>query len=621
MIESIWFSLGSTILFIFLFVYLPGKVFSKLAKLPDWLDLQLAVGLSLLPLILFFGRWLIPTIWILSLYLLITIFLFKKFKLKFKPAKLNLSLIALIVIFIGVLAQALPYIKPLILGTDQVIANVISSHDQSWHVSLIYELTHTFPPQIPGFSGTILKNYHYFYDLIIAANQQIFKGNIIFYLQVIYPIFISFFYGLSIWRLSTLLIKNKLIQILTIFLAYFANNLSFSSSNAFLIDQPLFFLFNHQTVLSIALLTYLFILIKNYLKKPTFKLAILSGLVLASLSYLKIYSFVIALIVLGIIAFKNLKQLKSFMLIFIPAGILTLTIIVLTFTPGGKFIDIKPGWILTAFSHKVLFPAFPNLLRLQNAFWYPAFTLIVFLVVNYFLRLLGFGYIFLKRKNNLATMLFLASLTGLLFVLFGYQSSSPYNIIQFVPYTTVYLVILTSVVLANLKSKKLTYIIFSLIILSSLPASLKTLENFNLTKVSFTPIHQELIETLQVLSSQSPGITLSLADRDYYASVDPNRQLNFIGNNLINSIGQQRSFFSDQRQLEVLNLNYQSRLSDIQSLKDNFCQNKDVIIKEKIRYLILPDDMIHCLPGPNIAFTILHQNKHFGLFLIKPKNI
>ena len=89
-----------------------------------------------------------------------------------------------------------------------------------------------------------------------------------------------------------------------------------------------------------------------------------------------------------------MKQLKSFIFVFIPAGILTLIIIALTFTPGGKFIAIKPGWILTAFSHKVLFPAFGNLLRLQNAFWYPAFTLIVFLVVNYFLRLLGFGYIF-----------------------------------------------------------------------------------------------------------------------------------------------------------------------------------------------------------------------------------
>lgn len=596
-------SIIAAFLFIWLFVYLPGRLVVSLTKLPKWFDLQLAIGLAILPLILFFGRFLIPLTWLLGAYLLVIIFLSRK--LSFKPQRLVLDKRILFALLIGILAQSLPYLKT--LNLDQITLAIASNHDQAWHMSLIHELTSHFPPSIPGFSGSVLKNYHYFYDLIIAANATLFKAKIEVLIQLAYPLFFSFLFGLSVWRVLALITKNKTYQSLGILLAFFANNLSFTTSNFFLIDQPLFFLFNQQTVLSIALVLYLLIILNQQLHKPSTRLGVLIGIILASLSFLKVYAFLCLGLILLILSVRHFKKL---LLSFISAGLLGSLILVLTFEPTKPMLILKPLWFTAAFTDRIIAPFMPQLYARSHHFLYQPLIIFLILFLNYHLRLFG---LLIKKRSLLINLITLTVISSLVLIFSVFQTQSPYNIIQFAPYATVGLGILLVAYANNLKPKLGLALLFATLILS-LPASFKTLTAFARSKPTLSPLKHELVEVIKHLESQPPGLTLSLVDRDYHVIPDPHRPLNFIGNNLISSIGKKQTFFADQKQLEVLNLNYQPRLNQINHLKQTFCQTKTLLIKEKIKYILIADDLLHCAGDDQILFTSIYQSKHFGLF-------
>ncbi len=51
------------------------------------------------------------------------------------------------------------------------------SHDAPWHIYNLYQLSRTFPPEVPGFAGEILRNYHIFADLFWGAVLRLVKIN------------------------------------------------------------------------------------------------------------------------------------------------------------------------------------------------------------------------------------------------------------------------------------------------------------------------------------------------------------------------------------------------------------------------------------------------------------
>ena len=150
-----------------------------------------------------------------------------KYQVKFNLPKIQFNHRLILIIALGVVGQAWTYIASALAGFDNLRFNLLTNHDQAWHMSLINELVNNFPPIVPGFSGEILHNYHYFYDLLISTNIWLVHGSAYVYLQLIYPVLISVLYGLSIYRISVLLIKNKTLQIISVFLAYFGNNLAY----------------------------------------------------------------------------------------------------------------------------------------------------------------------------------------------------------------------------------------------------------------------------------------------------------------------------------------------------------------------------------------------------------
>jgi len=65
-----------------------------------------------------------------------------------------------------------------------------NGHDGIWHLSLINQLTQSIPPKNPVFSGTILSQYHWGFDLLVAIISKLtFLSPSILYFQILPPIF------------------------------------------------------------------------------------------------------------------------------------------------------------------------------------------------------------------------------------------------------------------------------------------------------------------------------------------------------------------------------------------------------------------------------------------------
>ena len=622
------------LIFFFIFAYLPGLLSLHALKIKSSWDLKLATGIFILGSSLFFGRWLLANNQVLSLLFLITLIYsalkFKSLNFKLKKTKPNYKL--LLVLFLGTTAQSLPYILSLLKGEPHISYDIFSSHDQAWHASLIYELTNHFPPQIPGFSGLVLKNYHYLYDLILAANLKIFNQSLPYLLQGIYPVAISLFFGISIYRATSLLTKNNLTPTLAVFFGYFANNLSFLQQffgkndwqiSDFIIDQPIIYLFNHQTVLSISLVIYLLILIsKTSQKKLDIKKALLISIGLSSLILLKIYAFLVILSALSIYWILNIKNQKNLFFTLSLTGLLSLLYLGLAFKLGGKFINFNPGWIAEAFFDKTLAPLFPKLHGLQMIWQQQGnnlklsilkvLSLALLLLSSFHLRLIGLLQ-FNKKITPLHKLLLLTSLTSILLTLTGNQSSSAYNIVQFAPYA----VIITTILFLKIVNEfpvttrnMYIYLFFSISILGSYKPVIG-MANFN------PPIiDKDKINLLENLNNKTEGVLISFIE-DQERSILFNDKIYYakdFGNNTLSSVSQKRSFYADQKQLIVLGLNYQDRLKIIDQLNNHFCefttQDKQVINQYNLKYFLTKNNQ----PCNDSSLTLIKNINNLNLY-------
>jgi hypothetical protein len=619
MILTFAWTIIATLAFLFLFAYFPGKVISQKSKLPNWADLHVAIGIATLTLVSFFLSFVIPAKIFLPIYLLAFALLGFKWKVnifpRFKKIKINYLLISILIL--GTISQSWFYVQSLLGGLDNLALNLYINHDQAWHASLIYELSQNFPPHIPGFSGQILKNYHYFYDLLVSLNYSLLGGKVIYYIQFIYPILISAFFGISIFRVSGLLFKNNISKLTVLFLAYFANNLAYLlpffniskwQSDSFLIDQPIIYMFNQQTVLSIAIILYLLILISFGMAKKNLGSVLASGLLIAFLINLKIYGFLALVFCLTIyfmyrlIKNRNLFEIKTLFLIGVFALVICLAIYFLSFDVKQGFLGIKPGWIINEFFHKTIYPISSKIaswrqILIVNNNWLKLgiinfVFLIIFLIANFNVRLFSAFYIFKKNKSELGKLILILTLVSLAILFIGNQKGSPHNIIQFAPYAIAGTTILSGTIIENISKKKIKYLIAALMILLSIPTSIKTMSQFRIAK--FNTINYEIIETLTFLKNQPRGIIASL--NVVFDLLSPYRKDRYADANLMGAITGYRTYFFDKNQLSVLNIDYNER----EKFNTYIFKNIDKLDK---------NDFVR-IKNNNIKYLIIDRNKH-----------
>jgi len=601
----------SVIIFSFLFAYLPGKVFFQILKSKQPWDISLALGIAQMMLILFFGRFLLP-VWILLLiYLSLILLCVKKLHLAVLPSKLNIkpNIVVISLIFLGALVQSMDYLATLAGGYAMVEQKLYQSHDQSWHVALVSELTQNFPPQIPGYSGEILKNYHYFYDLFIAANVLIMGGDIALYLQGIYPILISIFYGISVWRIITFLTKKPAAIYIALLFAYLGNNLSYMltwfgakewRSDTLLLDQPIIYLYNHQTVLSVVFVLYILYLYQqwhNSRYKPA--LVIPMAIMTLVLMNLKMYAFVVAIITLAILGVKAIieqlylnKRLSLNLLNSLKYGVLiglagVLGIYLLAFKQGGSFININPGWLIDQFFIRNILPISKALASRRaiyqlyqediKLFLFDFIVAIIFIIGNFNVRLLGL--LSNWKKAVIGQGLLISSIISLIFLLIGNQTSSAFNIIQFGPYAVVSMTLLMAYFFTRIDNLWLRRCIILLSIIISMPVSLRTVVSYEQLFIN-NKLNKQIsteIECYKNLRDMDKGPVLLMQSGDHR-------------NNNMRAFTRQRAYFTDKTQMEVLGIDFKYREDLVERVNENMCglseSERDQMQRDGVRYLV-----------------------------------
>ncbi len=196
-------------------------------------------------------------------------------------------------------------------------------HDSVWHIALINQLQQAIPPQHPSDFTLVVTNYHYFYDLIIAAMGKVFSLNVPTLYFQFFPLILSSLLAGSALALGKRLgglISAAYLLLLTFFAGSFAYFIPLFlpdhswHDSSFWVSQTFGMMINPQNILTFAL-TYLVLLLLLFAlekrKKMTVGLQLLLILLITASLGIKSYAFVIFVLLYGSYLLLKLIQLKS----------------------------------------------------------------------------------------------------------------------------------------------------------------------------------------------------------------------------------------------------------------------------------------------------------------------
>lgn len=125
--------------------------------------------------------------------------------------------LGLIVTLAGVFPSGLP-------NKDGVWIYGNNMIDGSYHLSLTSSLIRNIPPEEPGMAGELVKNYHYWSDLVLAEIIRIFKIPSTYLFYQYFPVFLVTVLGLVSFLAGEVLGKNKNTGRILSFLVLFGGN-------------------------------------------------------------------------------------------------------------------------------------------------------------------------------------------------------------------------------------------------------------------------------------------------------------------------------------------------------------------------------------------------------------
>lgn len=214
---------------IFLSIYIPGKVILNLSKIKlpflSSTAVAFASGVSLWVLqgflFGFMGLRFLSYVYIV-LFLIVWAKDFRLGQIRFKVNKAIVIAITLIVV--GVLTQN---IAAFFMGTQTskgISFCCVDASDSLYFASLSQEIMHNIPPQEPGLSGTIVKNYHYLSNIFVAEISRLFFIPINIIQFQVSSLFLSVMLGVSVLSFGLFVTKRWSYAIWLVFFVYFGGD-------------------------------------------------------------------------------------------------------------------------------------------------------------------------------------------------------------------------------------------------------------------------------------------------------------------------------------------------------------------------------------------------------------
>lgn len=477
-------------------------------------------------------------------------------------------------------------------------------HDSLWHVSLIQQLLVSFPPQHPAFPEIVLQNYHYFYDVFLAALHTSTGAPV----QMLYfqfgPLLLAGMLMSSAWLLGRRLL-NQFGGVLLLFLTAFTGSFAYLiplflpeqtwGESSFWVSQTFIMMVNPQIIFSLGLV-YVFLLIISATKHLSWHKHLLLIALLAPSIGFKSYSWVVLSVVYAMVLAWELlvdKQTKS---VFIGLLYTVLSLpfvwIITKFKGGGFFYE--PLWYLNSMVESpdrlnyIPWKLLEDHYRLKGN-WPRVWEIkIKELLIFYFgnlgirgLMLLTLPLTVFKKFSIKHTKVIVFAWVGFLFSsifpLLFLQSGIVWNSIQFWYYALVFANVLAAFAITWLLSKFGTVervIVIALLIALALPTYAQA-------------VSQKFMGMQSIPETQTAWLN-SLSNADHLLVCPEDSQL--YKSQLLAALTEATVYLSDPVQLELVAADLSAEVELQTIFKNNDVEQLKKLLKEKdISHLVCTD--------------------------------
>lgn len=638
--------LGIFVGFLIFFIYLPGSLILKKIDIlqNEKFILSIPVGLSIFTLIVFVSGylniwWLILALPIISILVIKNNFLLPK--LNFSKANILIGL----VIILGSVSWLLTSVKNGLIYDFGIGFWGPTGHDGIWHLSIIESVKKGLPPDNSIFSGEILKNYHYFYDLLLATTSNLTSIPAVDLYFRFFPFLVSLLIGLMSYCLAKQWFNSEKAALLTCFFVYFGGsfgwilsffrNKSLGGETLFWAQQGISTLINPPFAISLLLFLGGLILFQKIIRKKEYQWSLIIPLVLiwGVLIEFKVYAGVLILASLAAVTlYELIKRNYGILKLSLPIATLSCVVFLPNNSGSSSLLVFSPFWLI----HSMMdFPDRLNWSRLaltrmsgfETGNWIKilgseTLGLLIFILGNLGTRILGifeFKKILPTNPFNLfiLSFLFISVLSSLLFI----QKGANFNTIQFFYYFLFIFNFLAASTLAKIweKWKKVGAVLVMTIVFLTIPTTWDTLQNY-LPSRPPAMISIKEVEALHFLKKQPNGIVLAfnfdthLRDR----FVEPKPLFAYESTSYISAFSGKPEFIADTVNLEILGIDYKGRS---QTQKDILAAREPEIFKKMLKtsnisYLYFPKFFKFSIDNELYGIKRIFENEEVEIYKI-----
>jgi len=515
-----------------------------------------------------------------------------------------------------------------------------NGHDAIWHLSLINQLKQKVPPKNPIYSGTILSNYHWGFDFIVAIISNLTKLNTsLLYFQIL-PIIFSLLIGFLSFKLAFLITKNKITSIFFVLLNYFAGSFGWiytliktnqiGGESLFWSMQSVSTLLNPPFALSlIIMLLGLIIWFKNRSSK-SIKMAILIGFIFAMLSCIKVYAGILiglALVCYWFFEIFHSKKIFGFnFFICLSTGIVSLLILyILGVLSGNQLLEFKPFW----FTHSMIESLDKFYLPKLASFRYNQTNFIIsiileiglifiFLIGNLGTRFLGFFTLIKNKKNNFDKLIIFILFFSFLFPLLFVQKGTAWNTIQFFYYFLFFANFYFAQFLSKIWTKN-KFLVFFLLLISCITSFSTLKDYFGNPPPSALPTTE--IEALNKLKQLPSGVVLTYPYDKYQKDnmFTPIPLYAYETTSYVSAFSGHQTFLEDEMNLDITGFDWQSRLKEEKDFfnSQNKFQARGFLINNNISYIYLINNQSFSLSLDDLQIDQIFNNGQTKIYQVR----
>ncbi|MEK7100355.1 MAG: hypothetical protein AAB872_00930 [Patescibacteria group bacterium] len=508
-------------------------------------------------------------------------------------------------------------------------------------MALMEEIKKGYPFQNPIFSGTLLKNYHFFSDIlpsVVSKYTGISNENLYFR---IFPFFYSLFLGTSVFYLTKKLTKSFSASIWAVIFTYFAGSFGYligKGESVFWATQIQSSSGNPPQIISnflfLAAIYYVLIFLDQKEKRLKLKYFIISFILLGTISAFKIYAGVILLGTLSIIGSWNLifkRDLRLFLLSLL-SGIMALALYIPNSSNTGSFLIYEPWWYIRTM---IVEPSRLNLLdwelrrqtyiyehNWKRVIWLEGMGFLIFFFGNLGMRALGL-WEFVKTKAIFKIAIILSLTLPLLFLQKGVAS----NTSQFLQYFILLFGILSGIAVSKILVNKKLWILALIIIVLMIPTQVRLFKEFYIedgysSRPAFAKVSSEELQALKYIKENTNANSVILTP-PYNQYLNLKKQIpdiwDWFDTSYISALSSRRTYFDDYEQVDIMGYDYRPRLKikEVIFNSEKLEEVKTALKSTNANILYYPRIISPILNPSDLSLSKLFENSEVEVWKIK----